>query len=86
MDSTWKGYQNANDVYALPQSTNPEVAKYETSDSSVGKTGFQDLKPSYPEIQANYDAMSGNWKGVKASDKAALKGGDFKSGFMPLDQ
>jgi hypothetical protein len=86
MDSTWKGYQDAADAYTIPQSTNPALPEHKTSDSRPGKTGFQDLKPSYPEIQANYDAMCGSWKGVKASDKAALKGGDFKSGAMPLNQ
>ena len=86
MDTTWKGYQDANDAYAIPQSTNPELPKYETSDSRPGKTGFQDLKPSYPELQANYDAMSGSWKGIKASNKATTKDGDFKSGAMPLNQ
>ena len=80
MDSTWKGYQDANDVYALPKSTNPELPKYPNTDSKAGRTGFQDLTPSYPEIQANYDAMSGSWKGIEASNKATLKGGIFKSG------
>jgi hypothetical protein len=42
------------------------------------------LTPSYPEIQANYDAMSGSWKGIEASNKATLKGGDFKSGAKEL--
>jgi hypothetical protein len=86
MDSTWKGYQDANDAYAIPQSTNPALPKYEATDSKAGKTGFQDLKPSYPELQANYDAMSGSWKGIKATNVAAMKGGEFKTGAMPLDQ
>jgi hypothetical protein len=86
MDATWKGYQDASDAYAVPQSTNPELPKYKTSDSRPEKTGFQDLKPSYPELQANYDAMCGSWKGVKATNVATMKGGDFKSGAMPLNQ
>jgi len=85
MDDTWKGYQNAHGVYEVPQSTNPALP-YPTSDSSVGKTPFADLKPSYPELQAQYDAMSPKWAGIEASNKATLKGGDFKSGAMPIKE
>lgn len=84
MDSTWKGYQDANGVYQLPKSTNPELPK-QPVDRTIGKTGFADLKPSYPEIQAHYDAMSPTWAGVSASNKDMLKDGKFKSGATPLD-
>jgi hypothetical protein len=84
MESTWKGYQSAHDAYAIPQSTNPALPEYQTTDASSGKTGFQDLKPSYPELQANYDAMSGKWKGINANGNSELLPSDFKSGARPV--
>lgn len=85
MNDTWKGYQDAYGVYETPKSTNPALP-YPTTDSKVGRTPFEDLKPSYPEIQANYDAMSPTWAGVDASNKATMKGGNFKSDAMPIKQ
>ena len=84
MDDTWKGYQRAHGAYETPQSTNPALP-YPTTDTSIGKTPFQDLKPSYPKIQAQYDAMSPTWAGINASNKATIKGGNFKSDAMPIE-
>jgi len=60
-------------------------APYLTSDPSKGTSGFQDLPVQKPDIQARYDAMSGNWAGVKASE-AAISSGVFKTESMPIDQ
>jgi len=84
MEDTWNGYQHAHGTYEVPQSTNPNP--FPKTDSSVGKTPFADLKPSYPKIQAQYDAMSPTWLGLDASNKATLKGGNFKSDAMPVKE
>jgi hypothetical protein len=41
---------------------------YQTSSSEPGLTGFQDLKPANPQLQARYDAMSSQWEGIKPSN------------------
>jgi hypothetical protein len=38
-----------------------------------------------PEIQARYDAMSGSWEGVQASE-SAISQGVFKTESMPINQ
>ena len=83
MESHWNNYVKALGNNKPPATSEP--CPYLTSDSRIGVSGFLDLKPANPEIQARYDAMSGNWKGVEASDKAVLKG-MFTTDFMPLKQ
>jgi hypothetical protein len=85
MDKHWSGYLNAVGGTPVPQSSMP--APYPTSDSSKGKTGFLDVivPPQKTDIQARYDAMSGSWQGIQASD-AAISSGVFKAEAMPVDQ
>lgn len=83
MDKHWSGYLNAVGGTPVPSSSMP--APYLTSDPTPGTSGFKDLQVKQPEIQARYDAMSGNWAGVKASE-AAISSGVFKTESMPLDQ
>jgi hypothetical protein len=83
MDKHWSGYLNAVGGTPVPASSMP--APYPTSDSSKGTSGFFDLPVKKPEIQARYDAMSGSWGGVKASE-AAITSGVFKTESMPVDQ
>jgi hypothetical protein len=83
MESHWAGYQKAIAATPIPTTSHPPVATYKTTDDSKGNTGFLDLNPKKPELQARYDAMSGSWEGVKASD-AALKNGMFTTEFAPL--
>ena len=73
MQQHWEGYLNAIGQNKTPQSSMPEVAPYETSSYETGKTGFMDLlvTPVQKSIQARYDAMSGSWEGVKASESNA---------------
>ena len=42
-----------------------------------------DINPAKPEFQARYDAMSGSWEGVSASEKAVLKYKSDLTEFMP---
>ena len=87
MDKHWSGYLNAVSGTPVPSSSMPSTAPYPTSDSSKGKTGFLDLAvtPQKTDIQARYDAMSGSWAGVQASD-GAISSGVFKTESMPIDQ
>jgi len=84
MDDNWAGYLNALGTKRNPQSTNS--IPFETSSKTIGVSGFLDLKPSNPTFQANYDAMSGSWKGVSASEKAVLKSRADKTEFMPYSR
>lgn len=75
MEKHWNSFVNAIGKQQIPSSTKD---RYETSDSRIGVSGFLDLKPKKPIEQSFYDAMSWNWKGVKASEKAATHGTDLK--------
>lgn len=75
MQKHWENYVNSVSKQSIPSTTKD---KYETSDSRIGVSGFLDLKPKKPTEQSLYDAMSWNWKGVSASEKAATHGTEFK--------
>jgi hypothetical protein len=83
MKSHWAGDLKAVGATVVPTTSNPPVATYKTTDDSKGMTGFLDLNPKKPEVQARYDAMSGSWAGIKASDAAVSKG-IFNTDFAPL--
>jgi hypothetical protein len=83
MQTHWEGYLAALGKTPIPQTTAP--APYLTSSSDLGVSGFLDLSPKSPEIQARYDAMSGSWAGVDASNKAISKG-VFSVDAMPVQQ
>jgi hypothetical protein len=77
MKTHWSGYLNAVGKMT-PKSSNT----FENTSSKVGVSGFLDLKPAKPEFQAKYDAMSGSWEGVTASEKATLNQKADKTEFM----
>ena len=77
MQTHWSGYLNAVGKMT-PKSSNT----FENTSSKVGVSGFLDLKPAKPEFQAKYDAMSGSWEGVTASEKATLNQKADKTEFM----
>ena len=86
MDSNWKSYTDSVGKQTLPVCSNEPTEKYAaTSDDLTGKTGFQDLIPQKPDVQARYDAMSGSWEGVAPSNSAIIKG-LFTSGPAPIDK
>jgi hypothetical protein len=85
MEKHWSGYLNAVGGAAVPASSMPATAPYLTSDSSKGTSGFLDLQVKNPSIQARYDAMSGSWAGVSASE-SAITNGVFKTESMPIQQ
>ena len=83
MQQHWNSYLKALESNKPPETSEP--CPYLTSESKIGVSGFFDLKPARPEVQARYDAMSGSWEGVQASDKAVLSG-MFTTDSMPLKQ
>jgi len=85
MQAHWSGYLCALGAQKTPQTTMPTVAPYETSSNQLGVSGFMDLLPKQPQIQAKYDAMQGTWEGPQAADTAISKG-LFKTEAMPLQQ
>lgn len=67
MEKQVSAYTTGVSEYTLPAST-MAPAPYQTSSSETGLTGFQDLKPANPVVQARYDAMSPQWEGVTATN------------------
>lgn len=74
MESHWNGYLKAFDKQVIQPPA-----------SSNASTGFLSLTPKQPEIQARYDAMSGSWEGVNATNKA-LAHGLFSTDPMPIQK
>ena len=75
----WSGYINA---IGKMTPTSSNTIPFETSSSKIGVSGFLDLKPKDDKFQPRYDAMSGSWEGVAASEKATLKSKSDKTEFM----
>lgn len=80
----WEQYLKGIGATLKPTSTS-SVIPFENTSTKIGVSGFLDLKPvpSNNEFQARYDAMSGSWEGVSASEKATLKSRTDKTEFMP---
>jgi hypothetical protein len=83
MKDHWSGYITALGKTHSPTSTN--TVPFENTSTTIGVSGFLDLKPvsTNNQFQAKYDAMSGSWEGVAASDKATLNQKSDKTEFMP---
>jgi hypothetical protein len=81
MSTPWTQYQNAVGGSEHPVST----SRYEATSSVGGKTGFMDLVPPRPDIQARYDAMSPEWEGVTPTNRALIQG-MFTSGPAEVDK
>jgi len=77
----WSGYINALGKTGAPTSTNS--IPFQNTSTKIGVSGFLDLKPINTQFQPRYDAMSGSWEGVSASEKATLKQKTDKTEFMP---
>ena len=83
MKNHWSGYITALGKSPNPTSTN--TIPFENTSTKIGVSGFLDLKPinTNNQFQARYDAMSGSWEGVSASEKATLNQKTDKTEFMP---
>jgi hypothetical protein len=80
MKAHWDGYVNA--LGKNPKPTSSNSIPFETTSSAKGVSGFLDLQPKQPKIQAKYDAMSGSWEGILASEQNVLKIKADKTEFM----
>jgi hypothetical protein len=84
MQKHWSGFLNAVSSKQIPQTS--KVVPYATTDSTTGTAGFLDVAPRKSAAQqTKYDAMSGSWAGVDASNKAVTQG-LFKSESAPVSQ
>lgn len=84
--SSWLGYVSGFEKDITPICSNPPIEKYPATDNKHGWwTGFQDLTPANPELQAKYDAMSETWAGVKPTNEAVIQG-LFSSQPSPVDK
>lgn len=84
--SSWLGYTAAVEKDMTPICSEPPGHKYPATDSkTTWWTGFQDLTPANPELQAKYDAMSDKWMGINPTDKAVVNG-LFSSQPSPVDK
>jgi hypothetical protein len=84
MKNHWNGYMNAIGGTPKPISTNSQ--EFPNSSSKIGVSGFLDLKPAKPEIQARYDAMNPTWGGIDATNKAVFVHDMFKTDYMPVNK
>ena len=82
MQSHWEGYLKALGLLKIPKTTIDQGVPFPTTEGNTISTGFVEWKTPNPAIQKKYDAMSGSWQGVKASESAAASSiyrGEFMS-------
>jgi hypothetical protein len=84
MESSWKGYLEALGKNKAPKS-NIDTAAFPTTEGNNVSSGFIEWKTPNKEQQARYDAMSGSWKGIKASE-SAVASGIYKTEYMPVSK
>jgi hypothetical protein len=70
MESHWSGYLKALGQSKPPRTT-VDTNPFPTTEGNTISTGFVEWKTANPNIQKRYDAMSGSWEGIKASEAAA---------------
>ncbi len=80
MEQNWQGFINALGKQKIPGST---IDLGVTSKFLVPETGFQPITVINPNAQKKYDAMSGSWEGISASE-SAVSSGVYKTSFMPV--
>jgi hypothetical protein len=84
MDKNWQGYITALGGQKPPANNIDQGVPFPTTEGNTVSTGFVEWKAANPRQQARYDAMSGSWEGVKASEAAGASS-VFKAEFMPLE-
>jgi hypothetical protein len=80
MEQNWQGYITALGKQKIPGSS---VDLGLTTKFITPDTGFQPIAVLNPNAQKKYDAMSGSWGGVSASE-SAVSSGVYKTSFMPV--
>ena len=86
MESHWEGYLKALGTNKKPNTTIDQGVKpFPTTEGNTVSTGFVEWKTPNPEIQARYDAMSGSWEGIKASEAAAASS-VYKGNYVTVEK
>ena len=80
----WEQYLKGIGATIKPTSTSS--VSTENTSTKIGVSGFLDLKPANLQIQARYDAMSGSWEGVEATNKAIFTHDMFKNNVVTFTQ
>lgn len=82
MNKSWSDY-----IIAIggqkPPASNIDNSAFSNTEGGP-PTGFVEWKPKNMEIQKRYDAMSGSWEGITASEKNATK--VFKTEYAPFNK
>lgn len=81
MESHWQGYITALSKNKAPKGT-VDTGTFPTTEGNSISTGFVEWKTPNPKVQARYDAMSGSWQGIQASEANTNK--IFKPDFAPV--
>jgi len=85
MQNHWEGYIKALGGQKPPKHSIDLGVPFPTTEGNTISTGFVEWKTKNPAQQARYDAMSGSWEGVQASEAAAASS-IYKPDFLPVDQ
>jgi hypothetical protein len=83
MEQHWAGYLKGLGQQKAPRTTIDQGVPFPTTEGNTTSTGFVEWKTPNADIQKKYDAMSGSWKGVKASEAAAASS-IYKVEFAPV--
>lgn len=83
MEKSWQGYLVALGNQKKPHTT-IDTAAFPTTEGNTTSSGFIEWRTPNPQQQSKYDAMSGSWQGVQASEAGASK--IFKADYMPVNK
>jgi len=86
MKAHWQGYLNAIGAMAYPDKSIDLGVQTKPFPNTTGNnisSGFQEWRAQDPDIQAKYDAMSGSWQGIQASESKGVTS-VFKPISMPV--
>lgn len=81
MKDHWASY-----ITALGKTQTPQGSNTENTSTKIGVSGFLDVKPTEHKIEPRYDAMTTQWAGVEASNKATQQNKISKTEFMPYSK
>jgi hypothetical protein len=81
MKDHWASY-----ITALGKSQTPQGSNTENTSTKIGVSGFLDVKPTEHKIDQRYDAMTTQWAGVEASNKATHQNKVGSTDFMPYSK
>lgn len=81
MKDHWASY-----ITALGKNHTPHGSNNENTSTKIGVSGFLDVKATEHKIEPRYDAMTSQWAGVEASNKAIQQNRITRTEFMPYSR